>query len=550
MSKIKRRWLYKGPNENVNSFMDSLLDERGIVDKERFLNPSLSHLHDMSGFPDNEKALKFVESAIATSKPIVLYHDYDADGIGGGSAAYLMLKELGANVYTYSNDRFKQGYGMCASGVDEIVVEHGKDILIITIDNGISQVESSKHAKELGVELIITDHHEPQDEIPVADAIINPKYNNTYPFDSLCGAGVVWKFLSQLYPNKWYDTEKYLDIVALSTVADVVPLLDENRVIVSKGIPLIERGERPTFKILNELTETTEITSHYTLGYLYGPIVNAVGRLNGDVSMAVDAFISKSKKEIRDILIEMIEINEKRKEMTTEQLESVREELDLDNIPGFLVLQRDNLHEGIVGLVAGRIKEEFNRPVIIFSKANEDGICKGSARGIEGLNMMDALTANTDLLVGFGGHEIAAGMSIKFSDIDLFREKMIEYAAKNLTEEDYIKKYSFFAQIKPAHITNKLLNEIDMLEPYGKDFEKPLFKLIDFNIEKVVTMGEEKEHLKLMGSGISVLAWRQANIFDERIGGKRTLTALGTPEVNEWRGRRNMQFVVNQDNFM
>lgn len=547
--KVKRKWLYKGPKEGVKDLIGDILKNRGIKDREKFLNPSLDHMHSMDGFPDSKKAIQMIKDAIDSKKTIVIYHDYDADGIGGGSAAYLMLKELGAVVYAYSNDRFKQGYGMCHSGIDDILNEHGKKVLIITVDNGISQIESSKYAKDMGLDLIITDHHEPQDEIPVADAIINPKYNNSYPFDSLCGAGVIWKLLSELYPNKQYDTEKYLDIIALSTVADVVPLIDENRIIVAKGIPMIQEGIRPTFNILNELTETTEISSHFTLAYLYGPIVNAVGRLNGDVSMAIKAFTSSSKKEITEILEEMIEINERRKEMTTEQLESVRESFEDSNVPSCIVLQRDGLHEGIVGLVAGRIKEEFNRPVIIFSGPNDDGVCKGSARSIEGLDMMDALKDSNELLEGFGGHAPAAGMSIKLENIDEFRKSMIAYSDKTLTEEDFIRKYDFFAQLTPNNITNKLIEDLKSLEPFGKDFEKPLFKLVDFKYSKVLAMGEEKTHLKLTGQDLSVIGWRQVETFDERVGGKKEIVALGYPEVNNFKGKQLMQFIINEDNF-
>lgn len=552
----RRRWVFHGAQKAQN-IKESVLHSKGINKKDwdKFLNPSLSNLHDFTMLEGVNEAVKRIDAAIKNEEIIVFYHDYDADGIGGGAVAKEMIEELGGIAKTYSNDRFKQGYGMCISGIDEIIELYGENILVITIDNGIAQVEAANYLKEKSIDLIITDHHEPQEILPHAVSIVNPKLSKKYPFRELCGAGVVWKLLSELYPNKYLDTEKYLDIVALSTVADVVPLLDENRVIVSKGLEIINSCNRPFFEVMKNATEVDEVNSHYTLGFVYGPILNAIGRLGGNIQDAIYALTSKEiTNKMSDIIYHLVLANDKRKEMTTEQMEIAEEMLEEmleknGRFPSVIVLQNDVFHQGIVGLIAGRLKEKYNRPTIIFS-ADDNGVAKASARSIDALNLMDALKYSEDLLIGYGGHAPAAGMSIKIENINKFRERINEYVNKVLVEDDFVKEYSYVYQVSPNMVNIDLVNALNELAPFGKDFEKPLIRLCGFKSDpdKVLFMGSEKNHLKLKDNSLDLIVWNGAELYNERIKNPNNINCLGYPEINVWRNQVNMQFIVSGDN--
>lgn len=542
---MSRKWIKrKGEGSNIT---DKILSIRGIKDKNLFLNGKISDLHDISLLNDGVKAVEIIKKAIAEEELIVIYSDYDVDGASGASVAYLMLKECGANVYYYTNNRFSQGYGMCLSGLDEILSIHPDIKLILTIDNGIVAYDAIDYAKSKGIEVVVTDHHEPGDKLPGADAVVNPKrLDSTYPFDGICGAVVVWKVLRELYENK-KDANKYLDILAIATVGDVVPLVDENRIIVKEGLKLLRDDKRLSLKILREETKTTDISSHFTLGFVYGPIFNAISRLGGDINLVIEFLVSKDEDFIRDAVTTLINYNEERKALTDIQLEESERVLSEKGIKEVIVLYDETFHEGIVGLIAGRLKEKYNRPTIILTKA-ENGNIKGSARSIEGFHLKENLDIIASTLLGYGGHALAAGLSLSPENLNIFEEKMIKLAKATLTEDDYIKKFYFIDTLSEKDINLKLIDELNQLEPYGAGFEKPLIKLKDFNVKRCFVMGQKKEHIKLMGNSISIIAWRQANNYAER-GNPLKITALGYPEINVYNNNVNVQFVINEDNF-
>jgi len=543
----KRKWRgFNFANKNM-SITDKVLALRGIKDKNYFLNGTISDLYDISLLNDGIKADKIIEEAIKNKGKIVIYSDYDTDGASGAAVSYMMLKELGADVYYYTNNRFAQGYGMCISGIDEIIRICPDTKLIITVDNGIVASEAAKYVKKLGIKLIITDHHEQGDELPIADAVVDPKrIDSTYPFDGICGAVVVWKVLRELYKDK-KEANKYLDILAIATAGDVVPLVDENRIIVKEGLKLLNNESRKSLKILKNMTNTTEINSHFTLGFIYSPIFNAVSRLNGSINDVIQMLISNDEEFIKGKIQKLIRINEGRKELTNRQVEEAEKMLDTKGIKEVILLYNENFHEGIVGLIAGRLKEKYNRPTFILTQS-KDGNIKGSARSIENFNVKKNLDKCKDLLLGYGGHAMAGGLSLKPKNLELLEEKLIELAKEELTEDDFIKKFYYVGTLEEKEVNINLIKELEKMEPYGPGFEKPLIKLKNFNVRRVFEMGSEKEHLKLTGDRINLLLWRQAKTFKER-GNPLNITALGYPELNVYNKNVSLQFIVNEDNF-
>lgn len=544
--KAKRRWIKsKVEGETIT---EKVLSMNGIQDKEMFLNGKISDMHDISLLNDGELAVSIIKGAINNKETIVIYSDYDTDGSSGASVAVMMLKELGANVHYYTNNRFKQGYGMCISGIDEIRKIYPDVKLIITIDNGIVAFEAAEYLNKLGVKLVITDHHEQGEKLPIADAVVNPKrIDSTYPFDGICGAVVAWKVLRELYEDK-NEANKYLDILAIATVGDVVPLIDENRIIVKEGLKLLNNNSRKSLAILKEETETTIIDS-YTLGFLYSPIFNAVSRLNGDINPVIEMLMSEDEEFIRKTARELIEINEKRKRITNLQLELAEELLEKKGLKEVIVLYNESFDEGVVGLIAGRLKEKYNRPVLVLTKSDNGEFIKGSARSIKKFDIKKNLDKCSDLLLGYGGHTMAGGLSLEMNNLEKLENRLIKLAKELLTEDDYVKEFYYVDILKEEDITMDLIEELRKLEPYGEGFQKPLFRLHNFNVSRVFTMGSEKEHLKLVGEDLTVLAWRQVENYKER-GNPLRVTALGYPEINIFNNNVNLQFIINEDNFI
>lgn len=542
---VNTKWIREG--KKADNVIDTILQTRGIKDKEKFLNGNIWDIPSGKLFNDSEKALLILKDYIKNKKKIVIYSDYDVDGATGASVSYLMLKELGADVAYYTNNRFSQGFGMVISGIDEIIDRHPDVGLILTVDNGIVAHDPIEYAKQKGIKVIVTDHHEQGDSLPPAEAIINPKRkDSTYPFDGICGATVVWQLLRELYTDR-DAANKYLDILAIATVGDVVPLLEENRIIVREGIKMLEGETRLSLKILKEMTKTTEITSHFTLAFIYVPIFNAVGRLDGDITKVIELLISEDEKECREIIEYLININEERKSMTEAQVIKAEEILEEKGIKTAIVVYDESFHEGIVGLIAGRLKEKYNRPAIAFTMT-EQGTLKASARSIDGFPLKDNLDKIKDVLLGYGGHALAAGLGVEADRLDEFEERINKLADSTLTEEDLSRKLIYVDELDESDLTFELIDELDKLEPYGSGFPKPLLKIKDFNVRRCFFMGKDNNHLKLLGNNIDMIGWRQTKNFEDK-GSPLRVSALGYPGKNVFRNKVSIQFVIHDDNF-
>lgn len=545
---MARKWLKSAGNGKT--FTEKMLDMAGIPEEERdiFLKGNLSHIERGTEMIDADKAIKILKEAIAKKEKIIVYTDgNDSDGAAGGAIAVMMLREFGADVDFYSNNRFSQGYGMCVSGVEEILETHPDAKVILTVDNGVSAVEAVAFAKEKGLTVVVTDHHDVPETLPDADAIVNPKRKDCpSTFKQICGATVVWKVLRELYQDIT-EANKYLDIVAIGTVGDVMPLVNENRIMVKEGLRLLNNESRFSLKLLKEMTETAKVDATNTLGFLYVPIVNAVGRVGGNINPVIEMYMSDDEVFLRAKIEEFIELNTQRKGITEIQTEQIDATIDPENIPHFILAYSPDLHEGIVGLIAGRLKEKYNRPTIVLTKA-ENGDLKGSARSIEGFDMKENLDLCKDLLGGYGGHPMAAGLSLKEENLDALRDRLIQLAKDTLTEDDLAKKYYYLDSYKESDITVDLVEEIGMLEPYGPGFPKPLLRLTDFQVNRVFQMGANKDHLKLVGNNISVIGWRQAKNYSERKNPLK-VQALGNPSINVYQNTVNVQFIIEGDNF-
>lgn len=581
------KWTVRNVKCNLSSFINGLevnetvarlLVNRGIYkveDAQKFLQPKIEHFYKVDTMKDLSKSVKLLKENIYCGKKILIVGDYDVDGVISTYILYKSLRKLNANVSYHIPDRIKEGYG-----INEVIIKNAKKDevdLIITCDNGISAIDQIKLAKELGMSVIVTDHHDvPFKEdyngvrefiIPDADCVVNPKQSDCkYPFKGLCGAGVVYKLMEALYNE--YNIEKteiidLLQYVAIATVCDVVDLVDENRIIVKKGLELLNS----TTNIgLNALFEETGVKDKkitvYTLGFILGPSINASGRLE-QAFWALELLLSEDVLRAKELAQKLNELNTERQELTKEGVEkatSIIEENRMQNNK-VIVVYLEDIHESIAGIIAGRIREKYNLPTIILTKAHDGA--KGSGRSIEEYNMFEELLKCKDLLGKFGGHPMAAGMSIPVENIDLFRDRLNEVTT--LTDEDVIVKVRIDMGLTINKINYELIDQISMLEPYGKANPKPTFGIKKLKLIDAKVLGKNKNVLKLKfrhgGLVIEGIYFGDIKGFEETIinefgeyeysnlmNGQSNhvyLDIICFPEINEYMGNKKIQLVIS-----
>ena len=503
-----------------------------------------------------DKAVDRILSALENREKIVIYGDYDVDGVTSVSILYLYLKEKGADVGYYIPSRTGEGYGINPSAIESLAEKETK--LLITVDTGITAVEETEHAKALGLDVLITDHHECQNELPAACAIVNPRRPDcNYPFKELAGVGVVFKLLCSLeytyckrngIEKDWIKEicDTYGDIVAIGTVADVMPLVDENRLIVSYGLKLIEKIKRPGIEALLELSgavsgnrnggKKRRITSTL-ISYVIAPRINAAGRIS-DATRAVELFLSESASEAGCIAEELCDTNRMRQaeenKIMEQAYEKIRKEHDFEN-DKVIVLAEDNWHNGAIGIVASRITEKYNLPSILISF--DGNVSKGSGRSIKGLNLVDALSYCSDLLIKYGGHELAAGLSIEREKLPAFKKRINEYAAKMLKPENMITHIEVDAEITEGDVTLDNAEELFMLEPYGISNPVPVFALKNAVISEAMSIGSNR-HTKF--------ALRKGNKNPAEIDlfAGDTADMVFNLDVNEYMNNKNVQLTL------
>lgn len=492
----------------VNETIINVLINRGIKtsrDIKKFVDASLKDLYNPFFMIDMDKGVDIIKEAIDMKRKIAIYGDYDADGVTSTVILYKALKRLGGNFIYHIPDREAEGYGMNLERIRHLK-EEGVEI-ILSCDNGISAIDQIAYAKELGMKVVVTDHHEltfkEEDGernyiLPSADAVINPKrLDCTYPFKLLCGAGIAFKFVQALYsvfniPEN--EVLEFLEYAAIGTICDVVDLVDENRIIAKNGLRLIRDTKNMGLNaIIKETSINKDTINSYHIGFIIGPCINATGRLE-TAKLSVELLLTEDEEAAKDLAIKLHQLNMERQEMTiksVEEIESIVENSSLKN-DKVLVVYKENVHESIAGIAAGRIREKYNLPTIILTKGKD--MPKGSGRSIENYNMFEELLKCKELLDKFGGHPMAAGLSLKEENIELLRRKLNKNCI--LTKEDLIRKISIDRKMKLSEVCVSLIKELNILEPFGKGNSSPIFAEKNVDIYKINFIGKDKNTLK------------------------------------------------------
>ena len=473
---------------NISEVLAKLLFIREIKtfsQAKYFFRPSIESLHDPYLMNGMEVAAKRVISALTENQPICIYGDYDVDGTCSTALLYMFLKELGANVDFYIPRRLNEGYGLSKDGIDAIKINNNAKLLI-TVDCGITAIEETAYANDLGMDVIICDHHQPKDELPNALAVLDPlKPNCDYPFNYLSGAGVAFK-LAQGIAEKIGRREmplKYLDLVALAGAADIVPLMDENRILVREGLDIVNSNPRPGIQALIESSglQPGNLNSGQVV-FTIAPRINAVGRL-GDAKRAVELLITKSIDEARTMAKVLETENYERRKIDVgtfdNALKLVESSIDLENDLA-IVLHQEEWHPGVIGIVASRLVEKYYRPTIMLTTI--DGIAKGSARSINNFNIYEALQKCEHLLIHFGGHQAAAGLAVELDKVQDFKNKFNEIVKESITESDLFPEIVIDAKIKLSEITPKFLRILDQFAPFGPENMRPVFLTEDVEL--------------------------------------------------------------------
>jgi len=512
-----------------------------------FLHPKLSDLNDPFSMLDMEKAVERLLAALRENEKIMVYGDYDVDGITATSLLYLVLNKLGAQVGYYLPNRLVEGYGLSIEGIDYAASEGAT--LIVSVDTGVTAVEEVKYARSKGIDCILTDHHEPGEILPEPIALVNPKQRAcSYACEELSGVGVAFKLAQALYRRLQQDErelEEHLDLVALGTSADIVPLVGENRILTKYGIKQISRTTKPGLKSLAFVSGLMgkEIGTGQVV-FILAPRINAVGRL-GDAALAIKLLTTKDERLASEIARTLDRENQRRKNIDektlNEALEQIRTSVDLDNDKA-IILSSEGWHQGVIGIVASRLVEKFHLPTIMI--AIDGGEAKGSARSIPGFHLYNALKECEDMLLRFGGHKYAAGLTIKPENIEEFRKKMKAVSKKLLTEDDLIAKLYIDSDIELSEINGKLLDTLETFAPFGPQNMRPIFLTRNCEI-----LGQPycvgKNHLKMKvrkgDSVFDVIGFGFGDWVNNLTGRGSLVDLVYVIEYNHWDGHTRIQ---------
>ena len=529
----------------INKLLATILSNREITEKEqieKFLNPKRNDFYNPYKMLDMEIAVKRIIKAIEDKEKIIIYGDYDVDGITSVTVLKSFLEERGITIAEYIPNRLEEGYGLNKKAVKEIAEQ--KYNLMITVDCGISAIEEIEYANSLGIETIITDHHEPGNELPKALAVIDAKRkDNTYPFRNLAGVGVVFKLIQAISMELGLEEKeylKYLDIVCIGTISDIVPLVDENRVIVKLGLKLVEQTKNLGLKEILESTGYSKIDST-TISFGVAPRINACGRM-GHQEEALKLFLSKDKNEVIELTQKLNEYNrirqETEKNIYNEAIEQI-EQIDLDK-QHTIILMGKNWHHGVIGIVSSKITELYFKPSILLCEEGEEG--KGSGRSIPGFDLYEALTECNELIEKFGGHSMAVGINVKKDNFEKFKEKFEEIAKQKHIEE-IVPILKIDALINLDEIDKNIVESLKELEPFGEENKMPLFAIKNLKIDSIRALSEGK-HLKLTLKDnkniINAIGFNLGYMSNEyKIGDK--IDVVGNLEINTFNGVDNIQ---------
>lgn len=552
---MNKKWeFYNQEVEKVNKLVEkfkisellaTVLVNRNIVDEkdvELFLNPTRNDFHDPYLMPDMKPAVKRIIKAINNNEKTIIYGDYDVDGITSITVLSKFLKERGLNVGAYIPNRLNEGYGLNKEAIKKIADEGYK--LIITVDCGISGTEEVEYAYSLGMEVIVTDHHEPLDKLPKALAVIDCKRkDNKYPFNSLAGVGVAFKVIQAIGIELKIDEKeylKYLDIVAIGTISDIVPLIDENRVIAKLGLKLVEVTKSPGVRALLNVAGYKEVNSN-TVSFGIAPRINACGRM-GHERDALDLFLTENIVEAGRITNILNEYNKERQNIEKRIFEEAVSKIEQNNLDknNSIVLGTENWHHGVIGIVASKITELYFKPSILI--CFDENIGKGSGRSIPGFDLHGALCATSNYLEKYGGHEMAVGLSLKKDKFDEFI-KAFEQKAEEAHTEEIVPVIKIDKEINLKDISLDNVKELNLLEPFGESNKTPIFIYRNLKIDSIRALSEGK-HLKLTlkdgNTIINAIGFNMGRYSEEyQLGDK--IDVIGVLEINSFNGVESVQ---------
>ena len=530
---------------NINKLLATILVNRNIVEEEKvnvFLNPTRNNFHNPIDMPDMEIARDRILKAIETQEKTIIYGDYDVDGITSTTVLKNFLEERGLKVDSYIPNRLNEGYGLNNQAID--VIAKAGYTLMITVDCGISAVEEIKYAKSLGIETIVTDHHEPGENLPKAVAVVDAKRkDNKYPCRDLAGVGVVFKLIQALGQKLNLDEKeylKYLDIVCVGTISDIVPLVDENRVIAKLGLKLIAQTRNIGLKSLIMASGYKKVDST-TVSFGIAPRINASGRM-GHQEDALKLFLSKDVQEVTKLTQKLNEYNVTRQEIEREIYNEAVKKIEDEHLAdgSVIVVSGNGWHHGVIGIVASKISELYFKPSILLSFDDEIG--KGSGRSVPGFDLHNALVHCSDTLDKFGGHAMAVGVTVERNKLQSFRDAFEKYAEEN-NIKDIVPIINIDAEFNLNEIKKEYVESLKMLEPFGEGNKMPIFAFRNLKINSIRTLSEGK-HIKLVLQDnnyiINAIGFNMGKLADEfRIGDK--VDVVGILEINTFNGVESIQ---------
>lgn len=550
-----------GSEFGIDPVIARLIRNRDIQDMKEirsYLYGTLAEIPSPWKMKDMERAVQILQKIITQKKKIRIIGDYDIDGVTATCILLKGLKRLNANVDTYIPDRVKDGYGMHEQLIDK-ALEDGIDT-ILTCDNGIAAAAEIEYAKKEGLTVIVTDHHDipfrdTEDGriwiIPKADAVVNPKQNDClYPNKNICGAVVAWKLIWALYERLGIDSDEiwdFLELAAIATVGDVMDLQGENRIIVKEGLKKLSSTSFEGLKALicvNNL-EGAEITA-YHVGFVIGPCINASGRLD-TAARSLELLLADNMEDAMKLADDLYDLNQSRKAMTEQGKEQAIQSIEENNLgkDRVLVVYLPDCHESLAGIIAGRIREAYNKPVFVLTKG-ADGV-KGSGRSIEAYSMYEELVKCSDLLTQFGGHPMAAGLSMEEKNVELFRRRLNDNCT--LTEQDLIPQIMIDVPMPISYLSKKLTEQLKVLEPFGKGNSKPLFAQKNLRAVGIRVLGRNRNVAKMLlidenGIKMDAVYFGEAQEFVDFVQAHDTISVTYYPEINVFQGRENLQVVI------
>lgn len=555
-----KRWVVAVPEmEHVQTLMQNcgyrrltatVLAARGITTEaaaEKQLNCDTKGLYSPLLFKDMEKAKEIILDAVTKKEKIAIYGDYDVDGITSSCIMVDYLRSIGAQCDYYIPDRLNEGYGLSMDSLSELYQQGTR--LIITVDSGITANEEVKHARQLGMRVVITDHHECHENLPEANAIINHKRPDcTYPFAHLAGVGVAFKLICALSGDAEATLARYADLVSLGTVADVMPIVSENRIIVNAGLSQMAQTQNMGLEmLLREIGMKSKRLTSASIGFVIAPRINAAGRM-GQAELAAELFLTKDAERAQELAAALCQLNKKRQNEENRILEEATMCLRKEYNPledKIIVLANEGWHQGVIGIVCSKLCDRYGCPVVLIA-IDENGMGKGSSRSVHGFNLFEALSSCEDLLEKYGGHELAAGLTVEKDKIEALKARLKEYAENHVKMSDLVPQIQIDCEIEPQKITQQDIADMEKLEPYGMQNPEPIFCTKDCIVDEITPISSDK-HAKIMlvkggitfeallfGSGTSGLGFAQGNMVD----------IAYNLDINEFRGKSNIQYTL------